>query len=220
MVTAMLGLPPTFALVANFDFSPDVASRAQAALPRWTDSACAPAAAAQDVWLARPTCLAIAFMNFLPLLVRVTVWPWKPPDLSVATIFGGTTLPEPEAVSFFAEPNLRPSSFSLIPTPGTDFAILLRVALFRTIRTLVKRLPLDFSVLDPRPTRFLPTSTSTRQLRRFGVSARHPIVTALFTSFSGRSTIAVSGFLAFLIVICTVPVTGELCPSLTATVAL
>src|SRR4051812_42661201 len=220
MVTAMLGLEPSFGLVVNLDFRPDVASTAHAASPRCVDSACDEAAAWHDTCLARFTCFATPFRNFVPLFVRLTVWPWKPPDLNVATTLGATTFAPADAVRFFDDPNLRPSSFSFTFTPGTDFAIFFRVALFRTMRTFVKRLPFDFSVFEPRPTRFLPTSTSTRQLRRLAVSARQPIVIARFTSRSGLSTIAVSGLFAFAIVIWSVPVTGGLCPSSTASVAL
>src|SRR3954465_152888 len=194
MVTAMLGLPPTFDFAANFDLRPEVPSRAHPALPRWVESACDDAAARQEVCCALPTCFATPLRNFVPLPLRLTVCPWKPPDLSVATTLGATTFAPPEAVRFFDDPNLRPSSFSFTFTPGTDFAIFFRVALFRTMRTFVKRLPFDFSVFEPRPTRFLPTSTSTRQLRRLAVSARQPIVIPRFTSRSGLSTIAVSGF--------------------------
>src|SRR5436853_3403367 len=214
----MLGLPPTFAAAEYFAFRPDVARSAQAALPRCVERAFEDAAARHDTCVALPTCWAMPLRNVVPLPVSVTVWPWKPPFLSVATTVVGTTLPAPFAVRVFDEPNSRPSSLTLNFTPGTDFPIFLRAVLLRTMRTFVKRLPFDLSCFDPRPTRLLPSNTSTRQLRRFGVSARQPIVTARFTSRSGRSMIAVSGFFAFVIVICTVPVTGALCPSLTAIV--
>src|SRR3954463_12147033 len=123
----------------------------------------------------------------MPFEVVVSVPALKPPDFSVVVTDGATTLAAPDALRFFDEPNLRPSSFSLTFTPGTDLAIRVRVALFRTMRTFVKRLPFDFSVFDPRPTRFLPIRTSTRQLRSAGLSARQPIVTALPGSRSGPS---------------------------------
>src|SRR3954468_4437199 len=215
----MLGVLPFFVTVLNCAFRPASRITMHAVAPRDCESDVLEAGAVQLACFALPTCFAIFLRNVRPFGVAISVPALNPPDLSVVTTFGATTFAAPDAPRFFEEPNLRPSSFSLTFTPGTDFPIFLRVPLFRTIRTLVKRLPFDLSVFDPRPTRFFPIRTSTRQLRSAGLSSRQPIVTALLTSRSGLSTIAVSGFFAFVIVNLSGLVTGALWPSLTEIVA-
>src|SRR4051794_5764881 len=114
----MLGLAPTLAAVEYFAFKPDVASSAQAAFPRCVERAGEDAAARHDTCFALFTCLAMPLRNVVPLADSVTVCPWNAPFLSVETIFVGTTFPAPAAVSFFDEPNFRPSSLTLNFTPA------------------------------------------------------------------------------------------------------
>src|SRR3954470_23593240 len=130
----MLGLLPCFALVTNFALRPARRITTHAVSPRSCESDVEDAGALQVTCFALPTCLAIAFRNLRPLAVAVSVPALNPPDFNVVTTLGATTFAAPEAVRFFDDPNLRPSSLSFTFTPGTDLAIFLRVALFRTIR--------------------------------------------------------------------------------------
>src|SRR3954462_15903802 len=109
----MLGGLPCFVFVANFALSPARRMTRQAMLPRDRDRAVLGAAAVHVIWFAFPTCFAILLRNLRPFGVAVSMPALNPPAFSVATTLGSTTLAVPDALIFFDEPNLRPTSFSL-----------------------------------------------------------------------------------------------------------
>src|SRR4051812_4900166 len=107
----MLGPLPCLVTVRNFDLRPARRMTTHAVFPRWVDSAAVEAAAVQSVRFALPTCFAIRCKNLRPCGVAFAVPAVKPPDLSVVTTFGATTLTLVASPRFFDEPNLRPVSF-------------------------------------------------------------------------------------------------------------